>query len=74
MPAPRQQQEEDDDNEIEDMKNEDEETRRIYNLYTIDFVTKLGKKIYHGDAFQPDNFDVNRLCRSLFNKAKKTIN
>jgi hypothetical protein len=59
---------------MEDIEDEDEETRRIYGPYTIDFVTKLGKEIYYGDAFRPNNFDVNRLCRSLFNKVKKTIN
>jgi hypothetical protein len=59
---------------MEDMEDEDEETRRIYSLYTIDFVAKLGKKIYYGDAFRPDNFDVNRFYRNLFNKVKKTIN
>jgi hypothetical protein len=59
---------------MEDMKNEDEEIRRIYGLYTIDFVTKLGKKIYYGDAFRSNNFDVNRFYRSLFNKIKKIIN
>jgi hypothetical protein len=59
---------------MEDIDEEDGETRRIYSLYTIDFVAKLGKEIYHGDAFRPDNFDVDRLCRNLFNKAKKTIN
>jgi hypothetical protein len=36
---------------------EDEETRRIYSLYIIDFVAKLDKEIYHGDAFESDNFD-----------------
>jgi hypothetical protein len=50
---------------MEDMEEGEEETRRIYSLYTIDFVTKLGKEIYHGDAFQPDNSNVNRLYRNL---------
>jgi hypothetical protein len=59
---------------MEDIEEENEETRRIYNLYTIDFVIKLEKKIYYGDAFRPNKFDVNKLYRSLFNKIKKTIN
>jgi hypothetical protein len=58
---------------MEDIKK-NEKIRRIYSLYTIDFVVKLEKEIYYGDAFRPNKFDVNRLCRSLFNKVKKTIN
>ena len=72
-------QEEEDDN-IEDIEEEekedddDEETRRIYSSYTINFVAKLGKEIYHGDIFLPNKFDVNKLCINIFNRAKKTIN
>jgi hypothetical protein len=47
---------------MEDIEEGKEETRRIYSPYTTDFVAKLGKKIYHGDVFRPDNSDVNRLC------------
>jgi hypothetical protein len=69
VPAPRQQQQEEEkeeeDNEMEDMEEGEEETRRIYGPYTIDFVAKLGKEIYYGDAFRSDNSDVNRLYRNL---------
>jgi hypothetical protein len=42
---------------MEGVEEDEEETRRIYSLDTIDFVAKLDKKIYYGDAFGPDNFD-----------------
>ena len=47
--------------------NNDEETRRIYSLYTINFVAKLGKEIYHGDTFLLNKFDVNKLYINIFN-------
>jgi hypothetical protein len=56
------------------LKKDEEEAWRIYSQYTIDFVAKLEKEIYHGDVFGPNNFDVNRLYYNLFNKVKKTIN
>ena len=72
-------QEEEDDNikdieEEEKENDDDEETRRIYSSYTINFVAKLGKEIYHNNTFPPDKFDVNKLCINIFNRAKKTIN
>jgi len=41
---------------MEDVEEDEEGTRRIYSLYTINFIPKLGKEIYHGDALRPDNF------------------
>ena len=71
-------QEEEDDNiediEKEEKEDDDEKIRRIYNLYTINFMAKLGKEIYHGDTFLSNKFDVNKLYINIFNKAKKTIN
>ena len=52
----------------------DEETRRIYAPYNINFVAKLGKDIYHGDVFAYNEFDAVQLCSSLLIKAKRTIN
>ena len=72
-------QEEEDDNrediEKEEKKDDDdEEIQRIYNLYTINFVAKLGKEIYYGDIFLFNKFDVNKLYINIFNRAKKIIN
>jgi len=71
---------EEEDNNIKDIEEEekenddDEETRRIYSSYTINFVAKLGKEIYHNNTFPPDKFDVNKLYINIFNRVKKTIN
>jgi len=35
------------------------------SLYTIDFVAKLDKEIYHGDMFESDNFDSIEGVRNL---------
>jgi hypothetical protein len=44
---------------MEDIKEIDEEIQRIYGLYNINFVTKLGKEIYYSDVFISDYFNVN---------------
>jgi hypothetical protein len=61
---------------MEDIEDEEQarEKARIYGPYTIDFVAKLGKAVYHADAFaRVDNFDPERICRTLFDKVKRTI-
>ena len=60
--------------EEEKEDDDDKETRRIYSLYTINFVAKLGKEIYHGDTFLLNKFDVNKLYINIFNRAKKIMN
>jgi hypothetical protein len=61
---------------MEDIEDEEQarEKARIYRPYTIEFVAKLGKAVYHADAFtKVNNFDSERICRALFNKVKRTI-
>jgi hypothetical protein len=56
-------------------KKQAREKARIYKLYIIDFVTKLGKTVYYADVFiRVNNFDFERICRILFNKIKRIIN
>ena len=52
----------------------DEETRRIYALYNINFITKLGKDIYYSDVFIYNKFNTIQLCSSLLTKVKRAIN
>jgi hypothetical protein len=62
---------------MKDIKDEKQarEKARIYKPYIIDFVTKLGKTVYHADAFiRVNNFDLKRICRTLFNKVKRIVN
>ena len=52
----------------------DKETRRIYTLYNINFITKLGKDIYYSDVFIYNKFNTFQLYSSLLIKVKRTIN
>ena len=78
VPAPQEEEEEEEednnDDEMKDIEEVDEETRRIYIPYNINFITKLGKDIYHSDIFVYNKFNIIQLYNSLLTKAKRAIN
>ena len=43
---------------MKDIEKIDKEIRRIYTLYNINFITKLGKDIYYSDIFLLDKFNI----------------
>ena len=48
---------------MEDVKEDEEEIRQIYSLYTINFIPKLGKEIYHSNTLRSNNFgNIEGVC------------
>ena len=73
VPAPQEEEEEEeednDNNKIKGIKEVDEETRRIYILYNINFDAKLDKEIYYDDVLSVIISVVSkvpRTCRSYY--------
>jgi len=47
-----------DNNKMKNIKEVNKETRQIYILYNINFITKLDKDIYYSDIFIYNKFDT----------------
>jgi hypothetical protein len=64
VPAPQEEEEEEEeekdnnDDKIKGIKEINKETRRIYILYNINFITKLNKDIYYSDIFIYNKFNT----------------